>query len=89
MIKLDGLKKAEERAILLVGAGAVLDSWNPVLSAMRSQIPELSRDTANIYFATLVHRLRWLHAMSAKPGLDAFIRGMYSDELHTSSTSIT
>lgn len=66
MIDLSGLDRGEAEAVVLVGAGAVADSWRPVLEALGNRIPDRSPDAANVYFATLVHRLRWLKAMSLK-----------------------
>lgn len=66
MIDLSGLDRGEAEAVVLVGAGAVANAWTPVLNALGDRIPDRCPKAANVYFATLVHRLRWLKAMSAK-----------------------
>ena len=79
MIDLSGLDRGEAEAVVLVGAGAVADSWTPVLDALGNRIPDRSDGTANAYFATLVHRLRWLKAMSAKVDVADKYRSTYVD----------
>ena len=64
MIDLSGLDRAEAAAVALIGAGAVDRSWEPVLDALGNRIPARCSDAANVYFATLVHRLRWLKAIT-------------------------
>lgn len=66
MIDLSGLDRGEAEAVVLVGAGAVANSWKPVLDALGNRLPDRNADAANVYFATLVHRLRWLKAMTLK-----------------------
>lgn len=70
MIDLSGLERSEAEDVVLVGAGAVADSWEPILDALGNRIPDghldAAKDAANVYFATLVHRLRWLKSMSVK-----------------------
>ncbi len=81
MISLDGLPKVEEEAVLLVGAGSVDGAWEPVLDALSARIPERSPAVANVYFATLVHRLRWLHDKSVRPVPSPVAQQGYLNEL--------
>lgn len=66
MISLDGLGRSEDEAVLLVGAGSVAGAWEPIFDALGNRIPRRSADIANVYFASLVHRLRWLAAMVSR-----------------------
>lgn len=66
MISLDGLGASTDEVVLLVGAGSVANAWEPVLDALGRRLPDRSAESANVYFATLVQRLRWLSALAAR-----------------------
>lgn len=74
-------ERSEAEVVLLLGAGAVEDSWNPVLKALEGRVPSPTKDAPNVYFATLVYRLRWLHGMSVAQGISVDARRSYSSAL--------
>ena len=56
------------RTVLMIGAGAVSDSWKAVYAALKQLYPNLHEDGCTHAFANLVHRLRWLaHAARRDP----------------------
>jgi hypothetical protein len=81
VIDISELEKADEEVVVLIGAGAVANAWEPVLDALGDRLPDRSADTANVYFATLVHKLRWLHSMSVAPAVAAKARPTYKAAL--------
>lgn len=66
MLDLRGFRPAEVQAVLMVGSGAVVNAWAPVLEALEDRIPAADAELANLYMATLVQRLRWLHGIVRK-----------------------
>jgi hypothetical protein len=88
MIDLSGLGRAEAEVVVLMGTGAVAGAWNPVLDALGERIPTRSPHAANVYFATLVHRLRWLKAMTVKPGIAEAHRRTYVHALEEALTEL-
>ena len=81
MLDLSGLPNTGVDTVLFIGAGAVEDSWDPVLNGLGNRIPESNADTANVYFASLVHRLRWLHMMNERQVQSVQARQIYADAL--------
>lgn len=56
------------RTVLMIGAGAVFESWKAVYAALKQLYPNLHEDGSIHAFANLVHRLRWLaHAARRDP----------------------
>lgn len=66
MISLKGLSRSQCETVLLLGSGAVQSAWEPVFDALKDRIPCRNADVANAYFASLVHKLRWLSLMAAR-----------------------
>jgi hypothetical protein len=78
---LANFRRAETDTVVFIGSGAVAGSWEPVYDALGARIPERSAETANVYFATLVHRLRWLHRMAANPKAHPEYRQLFVEAL--------
>lgn len=81
MIDLSKFERIDLDAVLLVGAGAVDKSWEPVLTAVQSCKSSVRcKDSANVYFSDLVHRLRYWHAMANNPRIQAGYREGYAQQ---------
>lgn len=92
MWDVSGLGRSDVDIVVMLGAGAVADSWEPVLDAIADKVPGRDPEAANVYFATLVQRLRFTYAMSRRPGVAPRHRHTYRtsfDEAMVERSAVT
>jgi hypothetical protein len=64
-------KDGDDLTALVVGAGAVVNAWAPVLRALRPHFPfQLTPDAANAFLARVVYLLRWYSSVSGTEAED-------------------